>query len=439
MDKSHAHFGHPAGLRTGMLAEAVGLGLDWLRPYLTDREVAFLVEGLDRFAIQPFLTSRQQNAWWIKDLNNWLTTIVGGVGIAAMAMGSEHPESDELIEYATTRMEEYLTTYGPAGEFNESVHYANATVRPATYFLAHRYWSGGSSNRIAENPFPETCLWQVYLTLPPGRVAAFGDARPYATPWARHFAAVASATRDPILQDFYLNYSKDDGNPIELLWFDETIEAKSPAGILPKGRYFPAHGGCMVSRSDWGTETAACIVYGKSGREENHEHNDVGQVCIDANGERLLIDIGSPKPVYPADFFDEGRYEYYNASSMGHNVLTFDEEEQRYPVRERGEPIGTMAEEISGRILTAEFDDQLGAVWKADLTPAYRSVSNVTRTLIHLLPGFVAILDDATLEREVVARLRWHTIDACEPDERGRFILETEASRMAGLNHESNR
>jgi hypothetical protein len=431
IDKAHLRFGHPAGLRTGMLSEAVGLSYDWLRPYLSQSDRTFIVEGLDRSAVQPFLKSMEQEAWWLNDLNNWLTTIVGGLGIAGMALGQDHPDADFLVSYAAKRMEEYLSIYGPNGEFNESVHYANATLRPVAFFEAYRYWSRGSANRLVDRPFPQTCFWQLYMTLPPGRVAAFGDSHTDVAPWTKHFAAVAAATQDQVLQWFYLNNSGGSGDSLELLWLDATLEATSPDELLTKGKSFPAHGGCFVSRSDWDKDAAACIMYGKSGREENHEHNDAGQICIDGNGERLIVDLGSPKPTYPHDFFDEGRYEYYIASARGHNVMLFDDKELRYPIRERGEPMGSMATDRSGRVLKAVFDDDLGAIWQVDLSPAYRDVISVTRTAIHLLPGFIAVLDQAELGIESKASLRWHTVVAAEPDSAGNFAFSTPSSRLS--------
>ena len=63
-------------------------------------------------------------------------------------------------------------------------------------------------------------------------------------------------------------------------------------------------------------------MYGKAGREYNHDDNDVGQLLIDAFGERLIIDPGAPSPIYPSDYFrDTTQFNYYSRSSRGHNVL----------------------------------------------------------------------------------------------------------------------
>jgi hypothetical protein len=432
IDQAHVRFGHPVDLRTGMLAEAIGLGYDWLYPYLTASQRSFIVDGLDRRAIRPFKVAIGQDPWWLRDRNNWMTTIVGGLGTAGMALRDAHQESDFLIRFALDHMEDYLTIYGPNGEFNESVAYGNATKRPVALFQAHRYWSGGSENRLASHPFPDASRWVQYLTVPPGYVAAFGDAHTHSVPWTSHIAAIASATQDPALQWFHETYGSETTDPVAFLWYDASLESRSPAEMgWPLGRAFPAHGGCLVARTDWAPDTARCVVYGKAAREENHEHNDVGQLCIDALGERLVVDLGSPSG-YPEDFFDEGRYEYYNASVRGHNVLMFDGEEMRIPTRVRGEPIGDQAISRSGRIVTADFRDGVGALWVLDCSAAYDDVLSVTRTVMFLEPGVIVVLDEAHLPRERDISLRWHTAKQCSPDALGAFAFDLERSGIVG-------
>ena len=100
------------------------------------------------------------------------------------------------------------------------------------------------------------------------------------------------------------------------------------------------------------TRFAKCVVYGKGGHgAEGHGNHDAGQVCIDAYGDRLITDPGSP-PGYPLDFFGKNRYRYYNASALGHNILTFDDKEMR---RERAD---------QARITDSLFEDERGGWWQ---------------------------------------------------------------------------
>ena len=408
-----AHLMVSADLRTGMLSRDVGLAYDWMYTLLSEEQRGWIVAGLKRQGFDPFWKSVEEEAFWANSPNNWMTCIVGGLGIAAMAVGDAYPRYGEVIDYSLPRILEYRRNFGSEGEFNESVFYSNATLYPVAYLMAHRYHSGGGEDLIASWPFPESCSWYMHFTVPPVRIVDFGDANVKWPPAAAYFAAVAQTTRDPVLQWYYLEHAADTllGVPaLELLWFDETLAPQSPEGILPRGRAFPAHSGCISSRTDWNPKSTACVVYAKAGHgAEGHGNHDAGQVCIDGHGERLIVDLGSPE-MYPKDY-GENRYEYYNAAASGHNVLIFGGREMRRSEDDRAE------------ILSSSFDDAKGGRWTIDLTGMYEGVKSVRRTVVHLLPGVVAVYDEAELEREEDISLRWHTVDQAEPDAEGAFTV----------------
>ncbi len=432
MDQSHKRFGLRADLRTGMLSLDLSLAFDWLYNFMSESEREFVVEGLDRQGIQPYLDSIAKNPWWTKDFNNWLTVIVGGLGISGMALGKNHPDSQKLIDYSFPLMQRYMSIYGPDGEFNESVAYANATKYPVMYYLAHQYFSKGKDNILAKRPFPQTCFWTMYMTLPPGRVAAFGDSHIDSKPEVKYIAAVASATKSPLLQWFYSQYAQQKADPLQLLFYDPTVKSKDPDGELPTGKVFYGHGSCISSRTGWNPKTTPSVVYCKAGREENHEHNDIGQLCIDGYGERLIVDLGSPSG-YPADFFEANRWKYHNASIKGHNILMIGGRELKVPSRDRGQKFDSNYANIKGKIIDSYFEEKLGGCWRLDLTNAYQNVRSVRRSVIHFFPGIVAVLDEAELIQEEEISLRWHTINRCEPEKNGNFLVTGENSSVSGF------
>ncbi|MGC9319173.1 MAG: heparinase II/III domain-containing protein [Armatimonadota bacterium] len=419
-----AHLRYPADLRTGQLAMAIGLAYDWLYPALSAEQRATIVEGLDRRAIQPFWECVEKGVGWTRGTNNWTTCIVGGLGIAGMALAEDHPDGERLVEFSEEQMRRYLTMLGPEGEFNESVGYCGAMRLPAQYFAALRYHSGETGNVLGSPPFIKACRWIMYQTIAPGRTVPFGDAHPSAPPPASAFSAVAAAAQDPVLQWFYLHNAdvrRFEHPVIALLTFDDRLEPASPEGEMPHGRAFGAFGALISSRTAWEPWTdggVRCTVHSKAGIEQNHEHHDVGQVVINGFGRRLIVDLGSPSN-YPADYGPPSRWEYYNASSWGHNVLNLVGHEMQ---GERNQQ--------SPHVLSA-FDDSLGGCWSIDLAPFYPGAEAVSRTVVHLEPGVVAVLDDAELAGPEEIRLRWHTIDRCEPDEEGRFTVENGAVRLA--------
>lgn len=428
-----AHPQNPADLRTGALCRDLGIAYDWLAPSLSPDERAWYIAGLDRRGLQPILESRRQGAWWTKisdvDMNNWHTCVVGGAGICAMALGDEHPQSGEIIDFANEIMTAYLRIYGPEGEYNESVGYSAATGLASAYFDLLRYHTAGRDNRLAQWPFPQACLWQLYFTLPPGRLAAFGDTYPERPLMLSHYPALADANRSGLLQWVYLTFGGPvDGRNLllEFLGFNPGLKPATPAEAgLPLGRAFPAHGGCVSNRTSWDARSCDVAVYGKAGHgSEIHGHHDAGQLCIDGHGDRLIIDPGIPS-LYPADFFGPNRHRYYSAGVVGHNVLMFDG-------RESAEGI-----ERAARFLHHAFHDTPipGGGWTLDLTGVYDGVESVTRMVAHLGP-IVAVLDLARLPRGASGQtcsLRWHTAVRPELGPRGTFVVQTPAARLTAM------
>lgn len=66
-----------------------------------------------------------------------------------------------------------------------------------------------------------------------------------------------------------------------------------------------------------------------------------------------------------------------------------------------------------------------------DLTNAYDGAKRVRRTVVHLLPGWVAVLDEAELETAEEISLRWHTITQAAPDANGNFMVVNGDQRLA--------
>jgi hypothetical protein len=430
IDQAHLRFELPAGLRTGMLSQDCGLAYDWLYPFLDDTERKRIVEGLDRRGIQPFLKSMEADPWWAHDLNNWYSVIIGGLGIAGMALAGEHPDARHLIKLSRDRMQRYLSIYGSDGSFNESVAYSSATRIPVAYFNALYYHGNGGDNPLARQPFPQTALWTLYAALPGERFAEFGDGHPELDDRMGFITAIAAANRDPVIQDFAVRHLSASANPYALLWYDADLPRSSPAGKLPLGKVFPENSGLIFSRSSWDPDAPEMIVYGKSRQAQNHGHNDMGQVCIDVRGKPMIIDVGSPSS-YPEDFFDENRFRYYNASVRGHNVLMFGGREQKFPPHDRGVKGLLDLDPISGRYLQTHFDDAVGAFWQMDLTNAYAGAKRVRRTVVHLLPGWVAVLDEAEMDKAEEISLRWHTITPAVPGANGNFTVVNGNQRLA--------
>ncbi|MCB1105707.1 MAG: heparinase II/III family protein [Cephaloticoccus sp.] len=413
-DKSHVHLGIPADLRTGWISRDVAIAYNWLRSSLTKKQRQRIVDGLDRMGIQPFLKSLPMNPQWMQRPTNWMTCVVGGMGICGMSLGRDHPAAAQLVHISKPKMAAYLKIFGSEGEFNESPGYAGSIMLVVKYYSALACIESDEPNRLAAFPFPQAAKWIQHLALGPKRLAAFGDSHPDASPFVAHYAAVAAATNNPVIQGLAQHYRTDSQGYVapdvyELIWFDPVLPAKKPGEEYPRYATFKAHAACFSSRTDWKISGPDCVVYGKAGREPHHAHPDAGQVCIDAHGSRLITDLGLPAGGYPADYFGRTRYEYYNASVLGHNLLTLDDQEQP--------DTPSAGHYLSEGLLPNEA----GVYWLFDLSACHPRATRITRAVIHFLPGVIAVVDDAHARGTTTFRLRWHTIKPVKPTAAGVF------------------
>ena len=423
-------------LRTGMLAKGVSLVFNWLRPHLRDDQVNRIVDGLERKAIRPYLEVIPTNPWWIQVNHNWLSCVVGGLGICGMALEGAHPDAPYLVDFAHPLMDGHLKDFGPEGEFNEGLGYAGAIGLSVDYYAA-RLGIEPDKNFLAEWPFPELARFFIHMTVPPGHLFNFGDGsmgKPLKADW---MAAVANASQDPVLQDFYLRFRSIQADPLLLFATDPELERASPEGSLPRGKAYQAHGACIVSRTSWDWETTDSIVGSKARREDNHEHNDSGQVVFYGQGEPLLVDWGTPATTYPAEFFTDNRFHYFDSQAFGHNVLVFGNREMKscyelHPNFQTGPLHGKKATYAQGKILQSQFGDGWGGQWTIETTECWEGVLQNRRQVLHFHPGLLVVLDEAQLEREENISLRWNCIREPELTGDGAFHLNSGKAHLAG-------
>lgn len=416
----------PADLRTGWISRDLGIAYNWLCSSLKPSERQHIIDGIDLMGIQPFLKSLPLNPRWMNDPSNWMTCIVGGLGICGMALGDDHPQSQQIVKLSQPTMESYFQVIGSEGEFNESPGYAGSLYLPTLYYSALQSFAPGKSNRLAGFPFPQCARWVQYLALGPNRIAVFGDGYPELGPLMQHYAAVAAATRDPVIQGLAKHYRAPNAgsdskvpNIFEFIWLDPTLPAQTPGPDYPKFATFKKHAAVFSSRSDWNPKGAECVVYGKAGREPWHSHHDTGQVCIDAFGERMIRDHGLPAGGYPKNFHLL-RHEYYNSSTHGHNLLTINERE--HPHRA-----------FKGCYLSeGALPDGLGVHWVYDLSICHPDATKVTRAVFHFLPNIVIVIDDAYAKARAKFKLRWHTAKPCKIADDGSFKYTIGKARMSG-------
>lgn len=423
-------------LRTGMLANSVSLMFNWLRPHLDPDQLETLLRGLEKRAIRPFQAAIKQDPWWIEVNNNWLTCIVGGLGICGMALDGLHDDAQSLIDFADPLMARHLEDYGSKGEFNEAVGYAGAIYLIVNYHAARLGWADGKDNHLATSQYRDIANWYIQMSLPPGKLHVFGDGKssPLKADW---MPALACALQDPYLQGYGQQHSSILADPLQILYIDPDLPAKDLTGHLPLGIAYQDHGACITSRTSWDWDKTASVVGSKARREDNHEHNDAGQITIDGEGETLIVDWGTPDTSYPMNFFNMGRFKYFEGNAFGHNVLVFGGREMEscyelHPKYTQGPSLhGKRALHHQGHTVSSEFDDNWGGLWSIDTAPAWSGVKQNLRTVLHVHPGFVIVLDEAQLEKSESISLRWNTANAATLEGEDGFTVQRDTVGLA--------
>ena len=428
-DQTHLFHGDHCSLRSGQLAFAIGLAYDWLYQLLTSSERARIISGFhDRFTLQ-FRDALKYRDRWVDFNNNFVTAIFGGFSVAGMAFDGDYSEASWLIDTGSSRIDAYVDgLFGPEGEFDESVQYSSSVSALVSVLLVRRSYEN-SERCLTGVPLEKYLEWYIHATLPPGRIVGFGDPGVDMPPVLTSAAAGAALYRNPVFQWFYEEYA-DKALPshrnlsFETILYDPAVKARSPEGVLPRGRAYREFAGIVTSRNRWIEPDS--IVYAKCGCELNHGHADWGQLCIDGSNERLVVDLGST-PGYPrAD-----SHKYYNYQQWGHNVFFVgDPDSGGTPIPSRD----LRKTGCGGRLSESRFDETLGSCFRFDLSNAYPSGVEVKRSVVHLFPRVVVVLDSLKNdEEEIPISLRWHLAECPQSDDSGNFFIERNGVHLSGL------
>ncbi len=98
-----------------------------------------------------------------------------------------------------------------------------------------------------------------------------------------------------------------------------------------------------VLRGSW-SDTKATYVGLKGGtttKGREHSHLDLGSFVLDAIGQRWAVELGPPKDYTECYLQPPERYQFYRASTLGHNTLVVNGGNQKVPAAAK---FGTLRE-----------------------------------------------------------------------------------------------
>lgn len=316
----------------------LGAELDVISPAIRER-----IEGeiLGRI-VEP--AGRRDDVWWLEGQNNWTPWCVSNILIAAGYTVREPGRLAALISRMLVVLDRFLTRYPEDGFCDEGPGYWG--VSPGALLMALEMLhsrTGGAVNVYDEPTIAEMGRYIRRIHLAGSWFFNHADCPGNVRVGAAKAYRYGERIGDDGLRNLVLLAQRNwrpDGEP------DATLSLGVRCGDLPYAVrelfWVPGDGlphPLSTSRCDWypggqvlvaralEADGRGLVLAAKGGHNaENHNHNDVGEFVVYADGQPVIVDPGSG--TYRRQTFSEVRYGIWWISGRGHDVLQFGEQAQ---------------------------------------------------------------------------------------------------------------
>ncbi len=341
---------HPSHfLDVAEMALAVGIGYDWLYPYLSPRDRATIKKALldKALSFAPAAygpdSDKDPRLFWAKTRMNWNQVCNGGLLTAALAIADEEPNlARTVISGVRDTLPGSMTAYQPDGAYPEGPAYWAYGTTFNVVILDELQGVLGTDFGLGNAPaLDRTALYRLAVQGPTGLAFNYADGdadiddnedrglAPYA--WlARHYhlpAAVAhvrsliahEADRKGPNEDRFLAF--------DAAWYPEASEAD---GAVAEDLDLHFRGGADIAlfRGSWGDTSALFLGFKAGDNGTNHAHLDLGSFVLDADGVRWAVNLGKDDYNLPG-YFGAQRWTYYRLNTHSQNTLMPGDEDQR--------------------------------------------------------------------------------------------------------------
>ncbi len=386
-------------------AQVIAAIYDWLYPSLTVRQRDRIRGALLEKAILRVKGTWDYHWWAWAYRCNWLTTCASGAGTAALALLTENPELTDVIAESYNRIWKTYDEIGVDGGWQEGVGYAFANQYQAVkYGFPLKRMTDGEYTilnhpKIQEHPvsFP------LYCWLPPRNKVDFGDTgnslRTRRTTYI--YNCLVEETGSQAAAWWRENIHGGPEGLWDLIWPRPSVKPALPDGNGT--RHFRTID-YIVMRSDF-TSTDNVVVATKAGKhtDPHHGHLDCGDFVLHWQGQTFIRGIGNIP--YDQKCFDDARWTYPQASSVGQNVV-FVNGEKQIPGKWRGKP---MDESVGGEVVEFRSGGDIDYAL-LDPTHAYpgRELKSWRRHVVLDKPEITVLMDEVGSSNGADIAARFH-------------------------------
>jgi hypothetical protein len=397
-DQVNFSFDHNNGDSGRMMAAVY----DWLYPALTvaqrDRIRGALLEK-----VITRVRGNYEYHWWATAYRcNWCGVNNSGIGLAGLALLTEDPQLTDVVSESYNRINRLFNELGVDGDWQEGGGYWNYGVSTSVFFAdALKRLTNGKYNlfeneRLKNNPV----TFPVFISVPGKGALNFEDSGERRIGSSSLINKLAVETNNGLAAWYRNEFFKEGDDMFDIIWPKPSVKPVPP--VIPSIHFRTIDWWTM--RSDFKNEENV-VVAGKAGKNDDphHGHLDIGHFIVCWEGDYFITDIGSGS--YDEKYFDDARWDYPQASSLGHNVVLVNGEKQ-LPGKMRRQPYNY---NIGGKVLKFSTSEKMDYVLM-DPTNAYPGIEmkGWRRHVILEKPVITIVVDEVKSAPGSEIEVRFH-------------------------------
>lgn len=311
-----------------LFSAETGFTLSEIACVLGDRLPSSLADRIDiaisMRLIKPFLQHGPHH--WETARHNWSAVCAGSIASAALLRIRDSEVLTEVLSKTLSSLNYYLEGFGEDGACPEGMGYWNYGFGYYVYFAdLLKKMSNNALDLFQQPKVRSIAMFQQAAYLYGDSVACFSDSLlrvPFRIGLTHYLARMYPEMEVPSMK--YSSSFTDDHcsrwAPAfrDLIWLDPAAigeEWGSASRYLPDVQW-------LLSRHVTTSGNRFGFAAKGGNNDEPHNHNDVGQFILIANGTTIAGDLGIGE--YTAAYFGEGRYAYDCNGSQGHSVPIVD-------------------------------------------------------------------------------------------------------------------
>lgn len=309
--------------------------LDMTSTYVCDR----VGREVKARILDPFL--ERSDFWWMGDepgrrLNNWSPWCISDCLAAALLLEADGERQTRAVEKALTILDRFLAQYHSDGGCDEGPGYWTVAGGALLDCLELLHSASGGKIDVYDEPLIQEIARYIYRAHIAGDYYVnFADCNAKLAPPGGLVNRWGQRIGDPIMSEFgsWLHARRGaaalvGGKLLRALPDLFLAEGLEGPGRPPLVRDVWLDGiEVMAARQEEGSDRGLYLAAKGGHNAESHNHNDVGQFIIYADGEPLIIDPGVG--TYTAKTFSDRRYEIWTMQSAHHNLPTVNGVQQR--------------------------------------------------------------------------------------------------------------